>query len=79
MSDLRTTPALNIPQIIDVKPPFSNFSFIEANFGNLDSIHRIFSQARILGFKTLIVENIESVGFSKEDDLDLQAAGIKVP
>lgn len=78
MSDLRTTPSINSPQIIKVKPPFSNFSFIEQHFGNLDSIHRIFSQARVLEFKTLIVENIESVDLSKEDDLDLQAAGIQI-
>ena len=77
MPDLRTTPSIDSLQIIDVKPPFSNFSFIEQRFGNSDSIHRIFSQARVLDFKTLIVENIESIDLSKEDDLDLQDAGIK--
>ena len=80
MSDLRTTPALNPPEIIRVKPPHSNFSFLENRFGdsNLESIQRIFSQARILGFKTLVIENIESVGFSKEDDLELQAEGLDI-
>ncbi len=78
MADLRTVSALNPPQIFDTRPPFSNFKFIEDRFGNVDSIHRILSQVRTLGFKTLVVENIESVGFSKEDDLDLQAAGSNV-
>ncbi|MFA7706215.1 MAG: hypothetical protein WCX91_03835, partial [Candidatus Omnitrophota bacterium] len=78
MSDLRTASAIDVPQVIDAKPAFSNFSFIESLFGNLDSIRRIFSQVRFLGYKTLIVEHIDSVGFSKEDDLDLQSEGISI-
>ena len=77
MSDLRTTPSLKPPVILDTKPPFSNFQYIENRFGSLDSIHRIFSQVRLRGFQTLISEEIGSVGFSGEDDLELVGAGIK--
>lgn len=78
MSDLRTTPSLNSPEVKDVTPPFSNFSFIEERFGFVAPIQRIFSQARTLDVKTLVIESIKSVGFSEEDDLDLKEAGFSV-
>lgn len=79
MADLRITPYIKSPEIIDVTRPFSNFSYIEEKFKLKEGpIYRIFSQARCLGFKTLIVEEIKSVGFSEEDDIDLQEAGLEI-
>jgi hypothetical protein len=85
MPDLRLAHPLSAPEIIETKPPFSNFNFIEKRFGPLFPLfplfplHRIFSQARTLDFKTLVVEKIKSVGFSEEDDIELRNAGFQVP
>lgn len=75
MSDLRGTLAISSPQLVNVSRPFSNFSFIAEKFGFGRPIHRIFSQIRFLEAQTLIIEQIASVGFSADDDLDLKEAG----
>lgn len=79
MPDVRTTPCIESPQIFDTQAPFSNFSFIEKYFGRVmtEPIKRIFSQARMSGYKTLVMEKTNNVGFSKDDDNDLDKAGIK--
>jgi len=76
MADVRTAPSVEPPKIFKTEAPFSNFSFIETNFGISEPIKRIFSQARMSQYKTLIMEKIENVGSSKDDDADLQKAGI---
>ncbi len=78
MEELKTQGCLGNPEILDVRPPFSNFDFVEDRFGGeCVPIRRIFSQARMGGFSTLVIEEIPSVGLSKEDDTDLIEAGLK--
>jgi len=82
MDELRTVGCLGKPEVVDARAPFSNFEFIEDRFGLQDSgcrhLKRILSQARVLDFKTIIIEEIESVGLSKDDDIDLVEAGYKL-
>ena len=73
MSDLRTQGCHNIPVLVDVRAPFSNFNFVEQLFSK-GPIQRILSLARMNDFSTMIVEEIESVGYSKEDDEELLEA-----
>ena len=79
MPDLRSVPSITNPQIIDTQRPFSNFAFIEKLKINSFPIHRLFSQARISNYKTLTIEEIPNVGFSSDDDKQLEELGIKMP
>lgn len=60
-------------RVYSIEPPFSNFDFIERNYGSVSSIHRLFSQARGYACRTLVVESIPPVGVLKEDDDELHA------
>ena len=40
-------------------------------------LQRILSQMRVLNYKTIVLEEINSVGYSAEEDDDLQRAGFK--
>ena len=76
MEDLRTQGCCGNPEIVDTKAPFSNFSFIETRFPSCTPLKRILSQMRQLNYETMVIEPVESVGFSKEDDQDLEDAGL---
>lgn len=82
MEHLRTVGCLGKPEKKDTEAPFSNFKFVEDTFGLQDSgcrhLKRILSQARTLEYKTIVIEKINSVGFSKDDDKDLQEAGYEL-
>jgi len=78
MDDLRTQGCHDRPEILDVRAPFSNFDFVESRFSKSRPLKRILSQARMANVSTLIVEQIESVGFSREDDEDLREAGLEL-
>lgn len=58
-------------QIIPVRQPFSCFSFIEANYGKFDSLHRLFSLARSHNFKTLTLETIPAKGIIEEENNEI--------
>ncbi|MFA5063655.1 MAG: hypothetical protein WC578_06285 [Candidatus Omnitrophota bacterium] len=75
MSVLKLAPPLRKPVIYYTKPPNSNFDFIEKNFGFSPPLYRILSQVRTSNFSTLVLEDIDSVGFSQEDDSELRDAG----
>jgi len=56
-------------RLLDIRPSFSNFNFVEDNFGDVPSIRRLFSQARTLKARTLIIERIKPTGtVSMEND-----------
>lgn len=76
---LRTQGCIGNPKIIGTYAPFSNFDFIEEIGPDFVSLRRIFSQARMAGFNTLVEEKIQSVGISAEDDQDLKEAKYDVP
>ena len=65
MKNLRLTPCSSIPKLRNTEPPFSNFDFIESTFGLCRPLHRILSLARMSNFSTMILEEIENVGYSK--------------
>jgi len=52
-------------------PPFSNFDFVDGEFGGAPSIRRLFSQARSYGGRTLVVEDIPATGTTAVDDAEL--------
>lgn len=56
-----------------LEPPFSFFDFTETNFGDYDSIRRIFSLARSFCAKTLIVETLSPSGIITEENEDILA------
>ncbi len=69
-----------------VDPPFSNFQFVEDNFGGTAAIRRLFSLARAHSrdFQSVVVEDIPSVGVVAEENAELarlyadfQCAGLK--
>ncbi len=78
MDDLRIQGCLGSPEILDVRAPFSNFDFVESRFGKNRPLKRILSQARMANFLTLVIEKIDSRGFSKDDDDDLKEAGFEL-
>lgn len=77
MEALRETKCLGVPEVLDARPPFSNFDFVEQKFGSCRPLQRILSLARMAEFSTIVLENISSVGYSKEEDEDLLAYGIQ--
>ncbi|MBF0387378.1 MAG: hypothetical protein HQL20_05935 [Candidatus Omnitrophica bacterium] len=76
MSDLRNQPPRRRPEVIPAVRPFSNFEFIESRFPDCKPLQRILSLARLAQFSTIVMEEIDSVGISKEDDSDLVALGV---
>lgn len=82
MPSIRTEGCIGAPEIKDARAPFSNFDFVEERFKSthpksLMPIKRILSRARMAEFQTITIEEIKSVGFSKEDDEELQVVGAK--
>lgn len=74
-NDLRSAKPLEseTPRVFPTNQPFSNFDFILKNkFSNCQSLPRILSQARQLGFQTLVDESIQCVGFAEEEDKDFK-------
>ena len=62
-----------ITRVFPTNQPFSNFDFIlENEYSNCQSLPRILSQARQLGFQTLVDESIRCVGFAEEEDKDFK-------
>ena len=62
----------SLGQQLDVVPivrPFSNFSFIDKEFDGLWPLRRIFSQIRLLGGRTMVVEELDP---DRADDLKLE-------
>jgi len=82
MEELRTVGCLGKPEKVDAEAPFSNFEFVEDRFGLQDNgcrhLKRLLSQARVLDYRTIIIEDIESVGLSRDDDKDLEEAGYEL-
>ena len=74
--NLRTCKSLEPPKVFSTKRPFSNFAFRDAHFPLCEPAGRILSQARRLEFKTIVIEKIPSVGFSKDDDSELKKANV---
>lgn len=68
MSELRKAKPLETPRVFPCLPPFSNFKYVEDQFGPLPSLSRILSQCRKSNFQTIVSEKIENIGYSKKDD-----------
>ena len=51
--------AHNSFEIINIEKPYSFFNLVESKFSGLFSIRRLLSQIRVLGGKTMILENID--------------------
>lgn len=54
-----------------LKPPFSFFDFVEDNFGDYDSLRRVFSLARSFNAKSMILERIEPCGIVAEENEEI--------
>ena len=54
-----------------LEPPFSFFDFVEDNFGDYDSIRRVFSLARSFNAEALIFEKIQPCGIIAEENEDI--------
>ncbi len=77
--DLRTVGCIGSPEIEDASAPFSNFDFIEQRFGpHQVALRRLLSQARVNGYSLLVIEKINSVGISADDDEELLNAKYKL-
>ncbi len=60
-------------KIVPLFQPFSSFDFIEENFGDHDSIRRIFSLSRSSQAQTLVLESIPAQGIITEENEDLKS------
>ena len=60
---VRESPPKEIEIHDNVDPPFSIYEFVEKDFYNSCTLHRILSQMRMKNFQTLVVEKIN---FSKD-------------
>ncbi len=69
--ELRLADPLGLPKIFPCARPHSNIQFNHTHYDQCRPLARIFSQCRSLGFQTLIIEKIGSVGISKDDDEEL--------
>ena len=59
------------PIFKQLKAPFSNFDYVEANFDGEAAIRRLFSQARSHGSKTFVVEEIKAEGVVLSENLEI--------
>lgn len=59
--------------VTSTDPPFSNFDFVDKQFGDVASIRRLFSQARSYGCRTVVIETIPATGVIAEDDAELSS------
>src|SRR5438105_1985998 len=62
------------PEFIPLKPPFSNFDYVDNHFDEETTIRRLFSQARSHGAKTLIVEDIKAEGVLLSENREISKA-----
>ena len=58
-------------KILPFERPFSSFEFIEKKFGDCNSIRRIFSLARSLSAKALVIESLPPTGIITEENEDI--------
>lgn len=75
MSPLTTSPSVVAPKAVhfeDLRRVFSNFDFIELNYGKVPSIRRLFSLSRAFRGKTLVVEDIPAVGIVAEENAEIR-------
>jgi hypothetical protein len=59
------------PVFKQLKAPFSNFDFVDSNFGEETAIRRLFSQARTHEAKTCVVEEIKAEGVVRSENLEI--------
>lgn len=59
-------------EIIPINRPFSFFDFVERNFSGLASLRRTLSQVRLLGGKTMVMEEIDKANDLDEEDNDIR-------
>jgi len=79
MESLRNAQAINPPVLQHTGPPFSNFDFVDNYFeSKCVSLKRILSQMRVSSFQSMVIEEIKSVGISKDDDDELLSAGVQL-
>ena len=78
MSEHRLVDARNV-RVIPTDRPFSNFSFVDREFGGAPSIRRLFSQARSYKGRTVVIEDIPAAGALAEDDAELAGLFSGVP
>ncbi len=75
----RNAPPLGEARYVDLSPPHSNFDLIESLFRDLGvchrlpSIRRIFSLARILESKSLLIEEVEAHGSVADEVRELKS------
>jgi len=60
--------------IVPIARPFSNFDFVDREFAGLASVRRVFSQIRLHGGKTMVVEELD---VSNADDLREENEDVK--
>jgi hypothetical protein len=70
MSALLLAPSTSF-EWVDLRQPFSNFRFVEKRFGDFPAIRRLFSQSRVFGGKTLLIEDVPAVGSVASENEDL--------
>jgi len=72
----RQAPSTSV-EVIQVEPPFSNFSFVEETFTHqlVWPIRRVLSQTRTLGAKTMVLERLDSASAEdlREEQEDLRS------
>jgi hypothetical protein len=61
-------------KIVQTERPFSNFDFVEEQFGTLDTLPRVTSQARCQGCRTMVVEELRLTTDLKEENEDIAKA-----
>lgn len=57
---------------VSVRPPFSNFDFVEKEFDAEPAIRRLFSQGRSRGARSLVVEDIPATGIVEDENEEIQ-------
>lgn len=58
-------------EIVSAARPFSNFAFVDQRFGGLPTLRRVFSQARVHDYRTVVVEAIEGSADVVEENDDI--------
>lgn len=69
--DLHRLVSATSTTFLATEAPFSSFQHVEDNYQDLASVHRCFSLARSMGFKTLLTEEIPAAGIVAEENEDL--------
>src|SRR5258706_2751973 len=71
MKEAGITSGIGYPHFFPLKPPFSNFDFVDSHFEGESAIRRLFSQARSHGAKTLIAEALKAEGVLLSENKEL--------